>query len=237
MMVNDRLQPKRTSPAAGVLFLLAGALGLGGGPAWAAQAPSATVPPVARPAASAPAERIGKPAPARVPGRGAQAAPRWARKEPGLPKPRSAVRRGSRTAAVKAAGSEEPPRSPKGKVAEAASGRRDPFKAWEPPGAGGAAGTGPIPGALPPGIRGLVISQLRVAGVVRQESANKMIAVVTNYTKRAYFLKENDAVYNGVVNRITPDAVYFKENTLDSNGRVNTHEVVVKVGSSAGEGR
>jgi hypothetical protein len=42
-----------------------------------------------------------------------------------------------------------------------------------------------------------------------------MIAVVTNYTKRAYFLRENDTVYNGIVSRITPDAVYFKENTLN----------------------
>ena len=72
---------------------------------------------------------------------------------------------------------------------------------------------------------------------MRQESTNNMIAVVTNYTKRAYFLRENDTVYNGVVSKITPDAVYFKENTLDSNGRVGTHEVVMKLGSAPGEGR
>ena len=64
-----------------------------------------------------------------------------------------------------------------------------------------------------------------------------MIAVVTNYTKRAYFLRENDTVYNGVVSKITPDAVYFKENTLDSNGRVGAHEVVMRLGSAPGEGR
>ena len=43
-------------------------------------------------------------------------------------------------------------------------------------------------GVLPPGVRGLLISQLKLEGVVREQTANKMIAVVTNETKRAYFL-------------------------------------------------
>jgi hypothetical protein len=64
-----------------------------------------------------------------------------------------------------------------------------------------------------------------------------MIAVVTNSSKRAYFLRENDTLYNGVVSKITPDAIYFKENTLDSKGRVETHQVVAKLGSAPGEGR
>jgi hypothetical protein len=83
----------------------------------------------------------------------------------------------------------------------------------------------------------LVISQLRVEGIVRLEPANNMIAVVTNYTKRAYFLRQNDALYNGVVTRITPDAVYFKENMLDSHGRLATHEVELRLGSAPGEER
>ena len=87
------------------------------------------------------------------------------------------------------------------------------------------------------GVRGLLISQLRLEGVVREQTANKMIAVVTNETKRAYFLHENDSVYNGVVSKITPDAVYFKENVLDANGRVTTREVVKRLGSAPGEGR
>jgi hypothetical protein len=64
-----------------------------------------------------------------------------------------------------------------------------------------------------------------------------MIAVVTNYTKRAYFLRVSDMVYNGVVSKIAPEAVYFKENTLDSSGRVATREVEIKMGSATGEGR
>lgn len=92
-------------------------------------------------------------------------------------------------------------------------------------------------GRLPPGNRGLVISQLKLEGVVRENNSNKMIAVVTNETKRAYFLADNDAVYNGVVTKITPDAVYFKENVLDENGRVSTREVIKKLGAAPGEAR
>jgi hypothetical protein len=97
--------------------------------------------------------------------------------------------------------------------------------------------TGAASGILPAGTKGLVISELRVEGIVRQESENNMIAVVATHTKRAYFLRVNDAVHDGVVSKITPEAVYFKENTLDSSGRVATHEVVLKLGSAPGEGR
>jgi hypothetical protein len=122
-------------------------------------------------------------------------------------------------------------------LAETMAGKRDPFKL--PP-----APSNKVPGeaqesaaGLPPGNRGLIISQLKLQGVVHEEASNKMLAVVTNDTKRAYFLTENDAVYNGVVSKITPDAVYFKENVLDQNGRVSAREVIKRLGSAPGEGR
>jgi type II secretory pathway component PulC len=92
-------------------------------------------------------------------------------------------------------------------------------------------------GPLPPGKRGLVIAQLRVEGIVRQETSNKMIAVVVTSTDRAYFLHENDEVYNGVVSKITPDSVYFSENFRDVNGRMATRQVVKRLGSGPGENR
>jgi hypothetical protein len=121
-----------------------------------------------------------------------------------------------------------------------AEGKRDPFQLPAvPSGNGNPQGVmNSAPGgALPPGVRGLLISQLRLEGVVREQAANKMIAVVTNETRRAYFLTENEAVYNGVVSKITPDAVYFKENVLDANGRLTTREVMKRLGSASGEGR
>jgi len=136
--------------------------------------------------------------------------------------------------------------TPNKKATETAStvnlgvGKRDPFKLPEVP-TGKPSETmnqsAPAGGALPPGTRGLVIAQLKLEGVVREQAQNKMIAVVTNDTKRAYFLTENESVYNGVVSKITPDAVFFNENVLDANGRVTTHEVVKRLSPASGEGR
>jgi hypothetical protein len=113
-------------------------------------------------------------------------------------------------------------------------GRRDPFKVpVEMSEMTGETMVGP----LPPGNRGLIISQLQLEGIVRLDSTNAMIAVVTNVRKLAYFLKENDAVYNGVVSKITPDAVYFKENHLDQTGRVTTVDVVKRLSPAPGEGK
>ncbi len=115
--------------------------------------------------------------------------------------------------------------------------KRDPFKPPAPPNPLGAPGAPEGMGPLPPGVRGLVINQLQLEGIVRQDLSNTMIAVVINYTKRAYFLRENDAVFNGVVGKITPDAVYFKENYVDTNGRVSSREVVKRMTPVPGEGR
>jgi len=56
-----------------------------------------------------------------------------------------------------------------------------------------------------------------------------MIAVVANSINKAYFLHENDPVFNGYVVRITGDSVVFKENIVDRIGRQGTREVVKKV--------
>jgi len=122
------------------------------------------------------------------------------------------------------------------------AGKRDPFKLPESASVrgGGAESimeSAPPGGVLPTGKRGLLISHLVLEGVVREQTSNKMIAVVINETKVARFLYENDALYNGVVSKITPDAVYFNENVLDSNGRVTTREVVKRLGPAPGEGR
>jgi hypothetical protein len=123
------------------------------------------------------------------------------------------------------------------------AGKRDPFKLPEYgtgkgiPGAEGGMESLPAGGVLPAGKRGLIISQLRLEGVVRQITANKMTALVVDHRNLAYFLHENDSVYNGVVSKITPDSVYFKENVLDPKGHVSTREVVRKLGAAPGEGR
>ena len=214
-MFNGRLQPQRTVLAVSGLFMWVIALGGAAGAGRAGQTPATAPPSINKVETQTPSgsvEVILDQAQGRASGKSSREAP------------------------VKAAGAESP-RTTITSLPSTAAGRRDPFKSPMAPGSGSHSAAGGVSGALPAGIRGLVISELRVEGIVRQESANNMIAVVTNYTKRAYFLRVNDTVYNGVVSKITPEAVYFKENTLDSSGRVATHEVAIKLGSAPGEGR
>jgi hypothetical protein len=81
------------------------------------------------------------------------------------------------------------------------------------------------------GKRCLAIDQIMVRGVVKSDSG--MIAVVVNAINKAYFLKENDPVYNGYVLRITGDSVVFKETFQDRLGKESTREVVKKITTPA----
>lgn len=115
------------------------------------------------------------------------------------------------------------------------TGRRDPFKLPPPPHQG--AGRTVVRGPRPPGKKGLIISQLKLDGIVNEKATHTMIAVVTGRTDLAYFLRKNDVLYDGVVTRITPDSVYFRENYLDQSGRLHTKEVVKRLAPTPGEGR
>ncbi len=212
-MVSDKLHPISTLLGVSVLFALMGVLGSAAEAGQIQAAPSATM-------LSSTGVETQTPSPLQRP------------INDRAPLPLASQR--SKTAGTKGAAA-QPITTARNSAVSVAAGRRDPFKPAESAGAGSHLAAGGD--ALPPGNRGLVISQLRVEGIVRLDPTNNMLAMVTNYTKRAYFLKENDTVYNGVVSKITSDAVYFKEKILDSNGRLVTHEVVMKLGSAAGEGR
>ena len=73
----------------------------------------------------------------------------------------------------------------------------------------------------------LEIGQINVRGVVKSESG--FIAVVTNSLNKAYFLHENDPVFNGYVVRITGDSVVFQESFQDKLGKSLTREVVKRI--------
>jgi Tfp pilus assembly protein PilP len=81
------------------------------------------------------------------------------------------------------------------------------------------------------GKRCLVVGQTMLQGIVK--GPNGMIAVVSNPMNKAYFLHENDPVYNGFVVRITPDSVVFSEQVTDKFGKKSTREVVKKVNAPA----
>jgi hypothetical protein len=77
----------------------------------------------------------------------------------------------------------------------------------------------------------LDIDQIAVRGVVKAD--NGMIAVVTNGLNKAYFLRENDPVFNGYVVKITVDSVVFKQNFQDRLGKPFTKDVVKRITTPA----
>jgi hypothetical protein len=60
-----------------------------------------------------------------------------------------------------------------------------------------------------------------------------MIAVVVNSLDKAYFLRENDPVFNGYVLKISGDSVVFKETVQDKLGHLSTREVTKKITTPA----
>ena len=52
-----------------------------------------------------------------------------------------------------------------------------------------------------------------------------MIAVVVNAMDKAYFLRENDPVFDGYVVKITGDSIVFKETFKDRLGKPLTRDV------------
>ncbi|HWY22169.1 MAG TPA: AMIN domain-containing protein [Candidatus Acidoferrum sp.] len=101
----------------------------------------------------------------------------------------------------------------------AMNGKRDPFFSpvvQQPAGSGCSTGK-----------KCLDIGQINLRGVVKSESG--FIAVVTNSLNKAYFLHENDPVFNGYVVKITGDSVVFQETVQDKLGKPLTREVVKRI--------
>ncbi len=81
------------------------------------------------------------------------------------------------------------------------------------------------------GKRCLAIDQINLQGIVKSESG--MIAVVVNALNKAYFLHENDPVFNGYVVKITGDSIIFKETIEDKMGKPLEREVTKKISTPA----
>lgn len=73
----------------------------------------------------------------------------------------------------------------------------------------------------------LAVDQINLKGVVKAEAG--MIAVVVNAMNKAYFLRENDPVFNGYVVKITGDSIIFKETIPDKLGKPFTREVTKRI--------
>jgi Tfp pilus assembly protein PilP len=131
------------------------------------------------------------------------------------------------TGKAKASAASAAPDAPKPEKQEdkkySMTGKRDPFLSPVVNRQGGS--------ACSTGKKCLDIDQLAVRGVVKSD--NGMIAVVTNRLNKAYFLRENDPVFNGYVLKITVDSVVFKQNFQDRLGKPFTKDVVKRLTTPA----
>ena len=129
----------------------------------------------------------------------------------------------SRVAAAAPAPAKEAAEAPKGPEKAdgkwSMTGKRDPF-------------VSPVvyqtgPSNCASGKKCLEIAAINLRGVVQSE--NGFIAVVTNNLNKAYFLRENDPVFDGYVVKITGDSIIFQETMQDRLGKTFTKEVVKKL--------
>jgi Tfp pilus assembly protein PilP len=118
------------------------------------------------------------------------------------------------------AGKIEAPKPPQQEEKKwAMNGKRDPFFSPIVQSAGGS--------GCSTGKKCLEIGHINVRGVVKSDAG--FIAVVTNDLNKAYFLRENDPVFNGYVVRITGDSVVFQETVQDKLGKPSTREVTKRI--------
>jgi len=110
------------------------------------------------------------------------------------------------------------------KAISMAGGRRDPF--LSPVVNRGMGGSG-----CSTGKRCLAVDQIALTGIVKSDAG--MIAVVINAMNKAYFLRENDPVFNGYVVKITGDSIVFQETLQDKLGKSFTREVTKKISAPA----
>jgi hypothetical protein len=129
----------------------------------------------------------------------------------------------AKTAAATAAGAPAPKPAKAEEKKYSMTGKRDPFISPVVSRQGGS--------GCSTGKKCLDIDQIAVRGVVKAD--NGMIAVVTNGLNKAYFLRENDPVFNGYVVKITVDSVVFKQNFQDRLGKPFTKDVVKRITTPA----
>ena len=103
------------------------------------------------------------------------------------------------------------------------SGKRDPFISPVVSHSGGS--------GCSTGKKCLEIGAINLRGVVHSDGG--FIAVVTNNLNKAYFLRENDPVFDGYVVKITGDSIVFKATMQDRLGKTFTREVTKKITTPA----
>jgi hypothetical protein len=113
-------------------------------------------------------------------------------------------------------------------------GRRDPFVNPVPK----AASDGPAaPSVRPPGLKGVLVTEAGIAGVVTSKEPSMNIVIITAPARKSYFARVGDALFDGVVKEIRLDTVTFALNLPAGNREGVPREIVRKVRPTPGDNK
>jgi Tfp pilus assembly protein PilP len=110
-------------------------------------------------------------------------------------------------------------------------GRRDPFRSLDVTHSIQAA-SAPI--VRPPGLRGQLVSEIKVMGIVKSKGG--LLAIVQGYQNKTFFVHANEVLYDGKILEIRNDVVVFNQTLTDNLGKQVSKQVVKKLYPTRGEG-
>jgi hypothetical protein len=90
-----------------------------------------------------------------------------------------------------------------------------------------------IPAVRPPGLKGVLLAEAHVAGIVVSSQSPEMTrAMISAPGGKTYFARKGDALFDSVVKDIHWDAVVFELTSKDKEGKITIREVVRKISST-----
>jgi hypothetical protein len=116
-----------------------------------------------------------------------------------------------------------------------ARGRRDPFVNPVPKPAGQRAAPATQLPQCPQGLKGILVAQAAIAGVVTSREPSMNVAIIAAPGGKTYFARVGDALCDAVVKTIKLDAVTFVVTGTEGNAQTPAREIVRKVRPTPGE--
>jgi hypothetical protein len=114
--------------------------------------------------------------------------------------------------------------------------RRDPFVNPVPKPKQPAAAAPPSVVARPPGLRGVLVTEVQIAGVVTSREPSMNVVIISAPGARTpYFGRVGDQLYDGFIKSIKLDAITFALNAAEGGDEKASREIVRKVRPTPGE--
>lgn len=110
-------------------------------------------------------------------------------------------------------------------------GRRDPFRSLDVTTTVQAA-SAPI--VRPPGLKGQMVSEIKVVGIVKNKG--ELMAIAVGYRNKTYFVHASDILFDGKVLEVRKDSVVLIQTLTDNFGKKLSQQVVKKLYPTRGEG-